>query len=94
MTSGGLGIDELGFKRYLRDIAAGRNNNAMDRAFPMRQQKNLGINSSFLKAVRRVSGDYARSNAGERTALSARMVNINVSTVSFVVILVSSIWVL
>lgn len=76
VTSGGsVGIDELGFKRYLRDIAAGRNNNAMDRAFLMRQQKNLGINSSFLKAARRVSGDYARSNAGERTALSARMVN-------------------
>ena len=47
----------------------------MDRSFLMRQQKNLGIDSSFLKAARRVSGDYGRSNAGERTALSARMVN-------------------
>ena len=76
VTSGGkVGIDELGFKRYLRDIAAGRSNTAMDRSFLMRQQKNLGIDSSFLKAARRVSGDYARSNAGERTALSARMVN-------------------
>ena len=76
VTSGGkVGIDELGFKRYLRDIAAGRSNTAMDRSFLMRQQKNLGIDSSFLKAARRVSGDYGRSNAGERTALSARMVN-------------------
>ena len=76
VTSGGkVGIDELGFKRYLRDIAAGRSNTAMDRSFLMRQQKNLGIDSSFLKAARRVSGDYGRSNAGERSALSARMVN-------------------
>ena len=76
VTSGGkVGIDELGFKRYLRDIAAGRSNTAMDRSFLMRQQKNLGIDSSFLKAARRVSGDYGRSNAGERTALSARMLN-------------------
>ena len=76
VTSGGnVSFDELGFKRYLRDIAAGRTNQAMDRTFLMRQQKNLGIDSSFLKAARRVSADYARSNAGERTALSARMVN-------------------
>ena len=75
-TSGGaIKFDELGFKRYLRDIVAGRDNTAMDRTFLMRQQKNLGIDSSFLKQARRVSADYGRSNQGERAGLSARMVN-------------------
>ena len=76
VTSGGtVSFDELGFKRYLRDIAAGRDNTAMDRTFMMRQQKNLGISSSFLKQARRASADYGRTSAGERTGLSARMVN-------------------
>lgn len=76
VTSGGaIRFDELGFKRYLRDIVAGRDNTAMDRTFLMRQQKNLGIDSSFLKQARRVSADYGRSNQGERAGLSARMVN-------------------
>jgi len=76
VTSGGtVRFDELAFKRYLRDIAQGRDNIAMDRAFLMRQQKNLGIDSSFLRQARRVSADYGRSNPGERAGLSARMVN-------------------
>jgi hypothetical protein len=76
VTSGGtVHFDELGFKRYLRDIAAGRDNTAMDRTFLMKQQKNLGITSSFLKQARRASADYGRTSAGERTGLSARMVN-------------------
>ena len=76
VTSGGtVSFDELGFKRYLRDIAAGRTNQAMDRTFLMKQQRNLGISSSFLKQARRASADYGRTNPGERTALSARMVN-------------------
>ena len=76
VTSGGaIKFDELGLKRYLREIVAGRDNTAMDRTFLMRQQKNLGIDSSFLKQARRVSADYGRSNQGERAGLSARMVN-------------------
>ena len=44
VTSGGtVRFDELGFKRYLRDIAAGRSNTAMDRTFLMRQQKNTPL---------------------------------------------------
>jgi len=68
-------FDELGTKRYLRDIASGRDNVAMDRTFLIKQQKNLGISSSFLKQARRVSADYGRSGTGERAGLSARMVN-------------------
>jgi|TARA_B100001094_G_C18101237_1_gene755888 hypothetical protein len=76
VTSGGnVSFDELGFKRYLRDIASGRSNQGMDRTFLMKQQKNLGIDSSFLRQARRVSADYGRSNPGERAGLSARMVN-------------------
>ena len=74
-VTGSVTFDELGLKRYLRDIINGKDSTAMDRTFLMRQQKQLGIDSSFLKAARRVSADYGRSNAGERTALSARMVN-------------------
>tara|TARA_B100002019_G_scaffold293146_1_gene318992 strand:- start:827 stop:1489 length:663 start_codon:yes stop_codon:yes gene_type:complete len=74
-SKGNIRFDELGFKRYLRDIIAGKDSTAMDRTFLMRQQKQLGIDSSFLKAARRVSADYGRTSAGERTALSARMVN-------------------
>ena len=74
-VTGSVNFDEIGLKRYLRDIINGRDSTAMDRTFLMRQQKQLGIDSSFLKAARRVSADYGRSNAGERTALSARMVN-------------------
>ncbi len=76
VTSGGaVGFDELGFKRYLRDIAAGRSNTAMDRTFLMKQQRNLSIKNTFLKQARRASADYGRTSAGERTGLSARMVN-------------------
>ena len=74
-SSGNVNFDELGFKRYLRDIAQGRSNTATDRSFLMRQQKNLGIGSSFLKQARRVSSDYGRATPSERAALSARMVN-------------------
>ena len=73
--SGNVSFDELGFKRFLRDVASGKSNESMDRSFLMRQQKNLGISGSFLKQARRLSADYGRTNAGERGALSARMVN-------------------
>jgi len=76
MTDGGsVRFDELGFKRYLRDVAAGKSSSGMDRTFLMKQQKNLGIGSSFLKQARRASADYGRTSPGERTGLSARMVN-------------------
>jgi len=74
-SSGNVNFNELQFKRYLRDIAAGKDNIAMDRTFLMKSQKDLGINSSFLKQARRVSADYGRSGQGERAGLSARMVN-------------------
>jgi len=74
-SSNAVRFDELGLKRYLRDIASGRSNTSADRSFLMRQQKNLGIDSSFLKAARRVTADYGRSTKSERGALTSRMVN-------------------
>ena len=74
-SAGNVNFNELQFKRYHRDIAAGKDNIAMDRTFLMKSQKDLGINSSFLKQARRVSADYGRSGQGERAGLSARMVN-------------------
>ena len=92
MTSGGLGIDELGFKRYLRDTASVETTTQWTEHSAMLQR--TWVLTVVSQSPRRVSGDYARSNVGERTALSARMVNISASMVSFLVILVSSIWVL
>tara|TARA_B100000989_G_scaffold175846_1_gene131941 strand:- start:15606 stop:16331 length:726 start_codon:yes stop_codon:yes gene_type:complete len=74
-SSGSVNFNEIQFKRYLRDIASGRDNMAMDRSFLIKTQKDLGINSSFLKQARRVSADYGRTGQGERAGLSARMVN-------------------
>ena len=68
-------FDELGFKRYLRNIM---NNNyvpGQDRTFFMKMQKNLGIKGSLLSRARRVMADYGKSTPGERTAVTQRMVN-------------------
>ena len=44
VTSGGaVSINELELKRYLKDIAAGRNNNNRDRNFLLKLQKDLSI---------------------------------------------------
>jgi|TARA_Y100000114_G_C11761936_1_gene330276 hypothetical protein len=75
VTSGGaVSINELELKRYLKDIAAGRNNNNRDRNFLLKLQKDLGIKNSFLKNARRISADYGRASPGERKALSSRMI--------------------
>ena len=42
-TTSNLRFDELGFKRYLRNIIDGRSNPGQDRAFLLKMQKNLGI---------------------------------------------------
>jgi len=76
VTNGGnVSFDELGFKRYLRNIINDKPNSSLDRTFLMKQQKNLAINSSMLKNARRMSADYGRTTQGERTALTARMIN-------------------
>jgi hypothetical protein len=76
VTSGGsVAIDELGFKRYLRNIINGRSEPGMERTFLMNQQKKLKIKSPFLKSARRIVGDYGRSTPDERKVLSTRMIN-------------------
>lgn len=76
VTSGGtVGFDDLGFKRYLRNIISGRDEPNVDRQFLLNQQKRLGIRSSFLKSARRIAGDYTRATPQERQAMTARMIN-------------------
>jgi len=72
---GNFRFDELRFKRYLRNIIAGRYEPSMDRAFFLKMQKNLGIGGSMLKTARRVMADYGATNTGERKAVSTRMMN-------------------
>ena len=72
--AGAVQFDELQFKRYLRDIAAGKQRNNIDRSFLLRMQKNLGIRNSFLKNARRVMGDYGATNPGERKGVTNRMI--------------------
>ena len=74
-SAGTVGFDELGFKRYLRNIVQGRTTPSVDRQFLLSQQKRLGISSSFLKSARRIAGDYTRATPQERQAMTARMIN-------------------
>jgi hypothetical protein len=75
MGSSNLRFDELAFKRYLRNIIEDRYLPGQDRAFFMKTQKNLGINSSLLKQARRLVSDYGLTSGSERSAVSARMIN-------------------
>ena len=74
-TTSNLRFDELGFKRYLRNIIDGRSNPGQDRAFLLKMQKNLGIRSGLLKQARRMMADYNMTNNSERASVSGRMVN-------------------
>tara|TARA_R110000868_G_scaffold25269_1_gene98600 strand:+ start:45 stop:716 length:672 start_codon:yes stop_codon:yes gene_type:complete len=76
VTSGGaVGIDEIDFKRYLRNIINGKDDPALDRKFLLAQQKKLKIKSPFLKSARRLVGDYARTTHDEKQLFSTRMIN-------------------
>jgi len=75
-STGGLPgrFDELGFKRYLRNVANDKFTPGQDRAFMMQMQKNLGIKGGLLGRARRIMSDYGRSSTGERQAVSQRMI--------------------
>lgn len=75
MGTSGLQFDELGFKRYLRNIKDGKYMPAQDRAFFYKMQKNLGIKNSLLSQARRMMSDYSAASGSERSIVSARMVN-------------------
>lgn len=71
----GYRFDELQFKRYLRDVAAGRYNPSYDRSMFLKLQKGLNIKNSLLKQARRVIGDYGSSVPNERKTVSTRIMN-------------------
>ena len=73
--SSNLRFDELGFKRYLRNIVDGRYMPGQDRAFLLKMQKNLSIDNGLLKQARRLMADYGTTSNSERASVSSRMVN-------------------
>ena len=74
-STGNVSLDELKFKRYLRDVASGKVNKAQDRQLFMSMQRNLQIRNSLLKNARRVAQDYGSATNQERKAVAQRMVN-------------------
>jgi hypothetical protein len=76
-STGNVSLDELKFKRYLRDVAAGKLNKAQDRQLFMSMQRNLQIRNSLLKNARRVAQDYGSATNQERKAVAQRMINTN-----------------
>ena len=74
-STGNVYLDELKFKRYLRDVAGGKLNKAQDRQLFMSMQRNLQIRNSLLKNARRVAQDYGSATDQERKAVAQRMVN-------------------
>jgi len=75
MGTSGLPFDELGFKRYLRNIKDGKYQPAQDRAFFYKMQKNLRIKNGLLNQARRMMSDYRAASSSERSNVSGRMVN-------------------
>jgi len=76
-STGNVYLDELKFKRYLRDVASGKLNKAQDRQLFMSMQRNLQIRNSLLKNARRVAQDYGSATNQERKAVAQRMINTN-----------------
>lgn len=76
-STGNVSLDELKFKRYLRDVASGKLNKAQDRQLFMSMQRNLQIRNSLLKNARRVAQDYGSATNQERKAVAQRMINTN-----------------
>lgn len=74
-SSGTVYLDELKFKRYLRDVRDGKLNKAQDRQLFMTMQRNLGIRNSLLKNARRIAQDYGTASNNERKAVAQRMIN-------------------
>jgi hypothetical protein len=74
-SSGNVSLDELKFKRYLRDVRDGKLNKAQDRQLFMALQRNLGIRNSLLKNARRIAQDYGTASNNERKAVAQRMIN-------------------
>ena len=73
--AGSVRFDELKFKRYLRDVAAGKLNQNVDRQFFMQMQRNLNNRNSLLKNARRITQDYGSSTSSERRAVGQRLTN-------------------
>ncbi len=73
--AGSIRFDELKFKRYLRDVAAGKLNKNQDTQFFMQMQRNLNIRNSLLKNARRIAQDYDSSTNNERRAVGQRLTN-------------------
>lgn len=72
-AEGNVGIPELQFKRWLRDIKADKYQPTLDRQFFFKLEKQLGIKSSILKRMRRIMQDYSLATPGERKMVATRL---------------------
>ena len=62
------------FKRYLRDVAQGKQNPNFDKQFLMSLERNLGIRNGQYSAVRRMLSDWNRLYGTERKQSATRLV--------------------
>lgn len=62
------------FKRYLRDVAQGKQNPNFERQFLMSLERDLGVRNSNYSAVRRMLSDWNRLYGSERKQSATRLV--------------------
>jgi len=72
-SAGNIGIPEMQFKRWLRDIKADKFQPTLDRNFFFKTEKQLGIQSSILKRMRRITQEYSLATPGERKMVATRL---------------------
>ena len=68
-----VSLPEMQYKQYLRNIAAGKVDDSFNRTFLLNLQRNLGINSSGLRAARRLVGDWDRALPNEKQLAATRV---------------------
>lgn len=65
----------LQFKRYLRDVAQGKNNPNFDKQFLMSLERNLGVRNGQYSATRRLLSDWNRLYGSERKLGTTRLLH-------------------
>jgi len=65
----------LQFKRYLRDIAQGKQNPNFDKQFLMSLERNLGVRNGQYSATRRLLSDWNRLYGSERKLGTTRLLH-------------------
>lgn len=72
-TDLGVSFPKMGYKRYLRDIIAGRRDHNTDRSFFYRLEQAFKIGDSSLKQIRRIVADWKTADRGEREYIKKQL---------------------